>query len=122
MDVGVVEIGRNNHGTRVHVDEEKPPVAEEGLGERGGKMEYCSDEIFVVKIKVVTVVVGLGVQVAGREHECFGGVYKDDLRWNETKEGTVGGKFGSEEYVEVRRSTTGSDSNQKEQYHSRTFG
>lgn len=90
--------------------------------EREGKVEYCSDEIFVVEIKVVTVVVGLGVHVAGREHECFGGVYKDDLRWNETKEGTVGGKFGSEEYVEVRRSTTGSDLNQKEQYHSRTFG
>lgn len=37
VDVGVVEIGRNNHGTRVHVDEEKPSVAEEGLGERGGR-------------------------------------------------------------------------------------
>lgn len=36
-DVGVVQIGRNNHGTRIDVDEEKPPVAEVGLVGREGK-------------------------------------------------------------------------------------
>ena len=42
--------------------------------------EYCSDEVFVVKVKVVAVVVGLGVHIAGRKHERFGRVYEDNLR------------------------------------------